>query len=437
MTASAVKTFALASLAAFTLLVSVSASADARPAQPAIDATAFLKFESEAALTEFVAAHSDVERLHPRLLWAFGDRATLSRALVREAAGVDASSFTPNRAFQIPVSPLSDEGDVSSDGLDARLERTRPNPAIALDSRLWGIARLHAPKVWSATRGEKVLVAVIDTGVDLKHPALASKVEVNAAEKNGRAGVDDDGNGFIDDVFGWNFFSNTASPEDDQGHGSHVSGTIAGELAEKEFYGVAPGARVLAVKTHDGTGASREDAVVKGILYAADRGAKVINCSWGGEPEAPDYSQVLFDAIKYAGDKGALLVAAAGNDGEDNDRVKSYPSNYDLPNVLAVASTTPRDALSSFSNFGRKNVDVGAPGSSIYSARKGGGFTTESGTSMASPHVAGAAALVYAKLGAGASPAAVKKWIMDHSKAALALSGKAMAGLVDVGDLAR
>lgn len=409
----------LAGLLALAVAVStpVFASASASP-------SAFLKFENGAALERFVAANTGVERLHPALPWAFGSRPVLLAASAREAAGVVAGSFTENRSFQIP--PREDAQELPGPVREAR----------GVDSRLWGVTRMKASQAWNATRGEGVLVAVVDTGIDASHPALIKNIVVNDAEKSGREGVDDDNNGYVDDVEGWDFYSKVADPDDDQGHGSHVAGTIAGDLASQEFYGVAPGARLLAVKTHNNRGASREDAVVKGILYAADRGAKVINCSWGGAPEAPDYSQVLFDAIKYAGEKGALLVAAAGNDGSNNDRKPSYPSNYQLENVMAVAATTSRDGLSSFSNFGEASVHVAAPGSNVYSARAGGGYVSQSGTSMAAPHAAGAAALVFAKLGAKATPEQVRAVLMQNAEALSSLDGRVKSGFLALDFLA-
>jgi len=265
-----------------------------------------------------------VERLHPALPWAFGSRSVLLAASARETAGVIVGSFTENRAFQIPPSEPSVE---------------LPGPgreAVGIDSRLWGVSRMKAPKAWAVTRGEGVIVAVVDTGVDASHPALANNIALNEAEKNGRAGVDVDGNGYVDDVTGWDFFSKDSNPDDNEGHGSHVAGTRRATLLLKTFLRRTR-CQDPCRKTHNNRGASREDAVVKGILYAADRGAKVSNCSRGGAPEAPDYSAVLFDAIKHAGEKGALLVAAAGNDGSNNDRKPSYPSNYQLENVMAVA----------------------------------------------------------------------------------------------------
>lgn len=376
------------------------------------ESTAFLKFDSEQALLDFVSQNAEVERLHPALLWVFGKSTTLAKAAARETKGVVSGSFSPNRDFQLPALPA----DVRED--------------FSVDNRLWGVVRMKAPAVWHVTRGEGVLVAVVDTGVDLSHPALSANLAVNMAESAGEEGVDDDGNGYVDDVNGWDFFGNRANPDDDQGHGSHVAGTIAGNATKENFFGVAPSAQILAVKTHNARGASREDAVVKGILYAADRGAKVINCSWGGAPEAPDYSQVLFDAIEYAGSKGALLVAAAGNEGSNNDRSPTYPSNYELGNVMAVASTTSRDGLSSFSNFGARTVHVAAPGSSVFSARAGGGYVTQSGTSMASPHAAGAAALVYAQMGSAATPESVREVLMQNAEALSSLGGLVKSGFL-------
>jgi subtilisin family serine protease len=412
-------------ISAVSALATASPAAALHSTQTEARSTAFLKFRDAASLERFVATTPGVERLHPELLWAFGDASVLASAAARESVGAVEGTLLPNRAFELPRVEI-----------DAS-ESAQTREATVVDKKVWGVVRMGAPDAWSVTRGEGVLVAVVDTGVDLKHPALEDRLEINAAEKNGQPGVDDDGNGYVDDVHGWDFFGGVADPDDDQGHGSHVGGTIAGEAQSEAFYGVAPGARLLAVKTHNARGASREDAVIKGILYAADRGAKVINCSWGGAPEAPDYSQVLYDAIEYAGRKGALLVAAAGNDGSDNDREATYPSNYNLGNVMAVASTTSRDGLSFFSNYGERTVHVAAPGSSVYSARAGGGYVSQSGTSMAAPHAAGAAALVYSKMGASATPEQVREILMSNAEALSSLRGRVKSGFLSLDFLKR
>jgi thermitase len=326
--------------------------------------------------------------------------------------GAKPTAIEPNRSWKLPASPV------------LKTEQ--------IDSKLWGVTQIGAEKIWPSNRGEGVLVAVVDTGVDRNHPALETQVARNSVEEMGEAGIDDDGNGFVDDIFGWDFEKGDNNTLDDQGHGSHVAGTIAGNLLEKNFCGVAPSAQILAVKTHSRTGESREDAVVKGILYAADRGAKVINCSWGGAPEAPDYSQVLFDAIEYANNKGALLVAAAGNDGSNNDTRPTYPANYELPNILTVAATTQGGKLAFLSNYGASTVKIAAPGQGIYSVRNQGGYVSQSGTSMAAPHAAGAAALVIAAQKDSVTPAQVIELLTKNAVPLSAVQGKVTSGFLDV-----
>ena len=385
----------------------------------------FVKFKSEDALVRFLSAHSGSTRVHPSLLWVQHNADALESFLNRESAestGMVENSFLPNQLYFVPKKP-STGADTYTEGLQ------KPLPA-----NLWGISKINSEIAWTVTKGNSnVVVAVVDTGIDYAHRALSEQMLVNAAEKNGKAGVDDDKNGYTDDVFGYNFIDKKSDPLDDQGHGSHVAGTIAGNSDKENFYGVAPEVKLLAVKTHNTDGEGSEEAVVKGILYAADRGAHVINCSWGGAPEAAKYSQLLFDAIEYANNKGALLVAAAGNDGENNDKIENYPANYELPNVLAVASTAKNDKLSFFSNYGAKKVHIAAPGSDIWSVDVGGNYVKLSGTSMAAPHMAGAAALVYSVfLKTDISAEQVRAKMVQNAKPMGNPKGKVISGLADL-----
>jgi subtilisin family serine protease len=172
----------------------------------------------------------------------------------------------------------------------------------------------------------------------------------------------------------------------------------------------------MAIKTHNNKGEGSKASVVKGILYAADMGARVLNCSWGGAPEASEFDQLLFDAIEYANKKGAVLVASAGNSSENNDTGTHYPSNYDLPGVISVAASDKLDRKAYFSNFGVNTVDLAAPGLAIWSVESGGkSYTSLSGTSMASPHVSGAAALLAStEVGRGMSAADIRDALMKN-----------------------
>lgn len=340
----------------------------------------YLKFMDDARLSSFLQNNPTAKRVHSSLMWI-------------EIAEPQLVQFSNLELRSLGV--LTSE----SDRVVYRIPRPQRETNLmgnVPNGKLWGISKINSPSAWKVTQGSRdVIVAVVDTGLDFQHPAIKNNIWVNEKELNGRPGVDDDGNGIVDDVYGADFISGQSTPLDDDGHGSHVAGTIAGDSPSENFFGVAPQVRVMAVKTHNDKGEGSKSSVVKGILYAADNGARVLNCSWGGAPEAGEFDQLLFDAIEYANKKGAVLVAAAGNDAANNDTGAHYPSNYDLPGIISVASSTNTDGRSYFSNFGAKTVDLAAPGSNIWSVARGGkGYTYLSGTSMASPHVSGAAALL-------------------------------------------
>lgn len=267
--------------------------------------------------------------------------------------------------------------------------------AVPNDTRwsdLWGMRKINATGAWDVTTGStNVSVAVIDTGIDLTHPDLVANLWKNAAEANGTAGVDDDGNGYIDDVNGWDFVNNDKTPADDNSHGTHCAGTI-GAVGNNSngVAGVCWKVRLMALKAGDADGALAYSDLVDAVRYAADKGAKVISASYGSTGK----SDTERDAIVYANSKGVLFVAAAGNDGVNNDLTPFYPAGYDVPNIVSVAATDQNDALASFSNYGKTSVDLTAPGVGIYSTIPGGNIDSKQGTSMATPHVAGAAALL-------------------------------------------
>jgi large repetitive protein len=197
------------------------------------------------------------------------------------------------------------------------------------------------------------------------------------------------------DLVGWDFIHNDNLPYDDHRHGTHVAGTIGAVGGNgRGISGVSPRVSIMAVKFLSASGSGSTANAIKAIDYAVSRGAKVLNNSWGS---AGSGNRALQDAIARSERAGALFVAAAGNAGSDNDRRPTYPASYNLPNVISVASTTSADGLSSFSNRGARSVHVGAPGSAIYSTVPGNRYLSLSGTSMAAPHVSGAAALLWAQ----------------------------------------
>lgn len=248
-----------------------------------------------------------------------------------------------------------------------------------------------------STNSRKTVVAVIDSGLDASHALFRSfksggggALWVNQLEANGLPGVDDDGNGFVDDINGWNFISNSSDYFDDDAHGTHVAGIVAG-AGQNIFARPLQESKILVMplKFLDGQGAGSTANAIRAIYYAVENGAKIINNSWGG----PAYSRALHDALTYAYNRRVLIISAAGNYASNNDAQAMYPANYDVPSNIAVASVSPSDSRSGFSNYGRSKVQVGAPGEYIESTVPGGYTSKMSGTSMAAPFVAGIAAL--------------------------------------------
>ncbi len=247
--------------------------------------------------------------------------------------------------------------------------------------------RLNMAAAWDITRGHPaILVAVIDSGIDLEHEDIRANLWQNPGEvpANGR---DDDGNGFVDDVYGWNFAADSPDVDDWLGHGSHVAGIIAARINNGlGIAGVAPKTQVMAVGVFAPPGYGTFADEIRAILYATDQGADVINLSLGSTA----YSRGEEMAVDYAVRRGVVVVAAAGNNGRT---VYHWPAAH--PAAIAVTATTARDAIAGFSNRG-DFVDLAAPGVAIWSLRRGGGYLAMSGTSMATPHVAGVAALILA-----------------------------------------
>jgi len=302
-------------------------------------------------------------------------------------------------------------------------------------SELWGLDNagdtdIDALAAWNLTTGSRnVVVAVVDTGVDYNHPDLAANIWTNPREIVGN-GIDDDGNGFVDDVHGYNFADNTSDPMDDQSHGTHVSGTI-GAVGNNGtgVVGVNWSVSIMALKFLDATGSGYTSDAVRAINYATMMrtrygvNVRVMNHSWGG----PGFSAALHDAIQASGNAGILNAVAAGNDSANVDSAPSYPAAYDCSNMLTVAATTSQDQLASFSNWGTTSVDLAAPGYQILSTVPNGGYATYSGTSMATPHVSGVAALAWA-LKPDATVAEVRNAILQGVDHLSALNGRVATG---------
>lgn len=270
-------------------------------------------------------------------------------------------------------------------------------------SQQWGLNQstdvdIDAPQAWEITHGTSssdVVVAVIDTGIAYNHPDLAANIWNNPNEIPNN-GIDDDGNGYIDDIHGVNTISGFGNPLDDNGHGTHVSGII-GAVGNNSLgvVGVNWNVKILGAKFLDSDGSGSLSDGIEAIDYIIDLkntgvNVRVINASWGSGAN----SQNLRAAIARARDAGILFVAAAGNDGENTDTYPNYPSGFDLANVVSVAAVDAFGSLAYFSNFGFNSVDIAAPGDGILSTYLGNSYATLSGTSMATPYVAGAVALL-------------------------------------------
>jgi len=249
---------------------------------------------------------------------------------------------------------------------------------------------------------EKIIVAVIDTGIDYNHEDLKNVMWVNKNEIPGN-GIDDDKNGYIDDIHGINTVQRderdnaTGKMMDTHSHGSHVAGTIGAEQNNGiGISGIASNVSLMGLRTVPGSGDELDVDVVESFIYAAKNGARIINCSFGKDRN--EGGQAVKEAIDFIGQKyGTLIIAAAGNSSNDIDRRLTYPASYSSINLLVVASTTSSGRLSYFSNYGEQNVDVAAPGSNIYSTTPGNRYGSKSGTSMASPTTAGVAAEILSR----------------------------------------
>lgn len=346
----------------------------------------------------------------------------------------------PNFIYEIvkPIKEVTLNDILTPEGFDA--EYATPNdPKFG---QLWGLnntgnnepnssgggvagADIDAFKAWDITTGDRrVKIAVIDTGIDYRHPDLAANMWVNQAEANGKPGVDDDGNGYVDDIHGYDFANNDGDPTDGNSHGTHCAGTIgAVHNNGVGVAGVMDNVTFVAVKFLTDSGSGSLENAIKSIDYATKMDVDLMSNSWGGGGR----SQALQEAIERASQKGIVFTAAAGNNGTNNDQAPHYPSNYEVENVISVAASTAQNEIASFSCYGRNTVHIAAPGHRILSTVKNGGYDVYSGTSMATPHVSGAIGLLIAQ--EGRLPVAeVRERVIATSDPATAFRGKTVNG---------
>ncbi len=259
----------------------------------------------------------------------------------------------------------------------------------------WAFQQIEAEKAQELVRGTSstnttsVTVAVVDTGIDAHHPALRSALWTNPGEIP-MNGIDDDGNGFIDDVHGWNFVNDSNDLTDFQGHGTHISGLIAAQ--SPQFQGVAPNAKIMALKYYDPKLSSYQNLknAIRAFKYAIQMKAQIINFSGGGPGSNLEEENILREAEKSK----ILVVAASGNDSVDTDRFPYFPAGYPLANIVSVTATDALKQLPRFANYGARSIQIAAPGENIRSTAIGGGYIELSGTSQSTAIVTGVAALL-------------------------------------------
>tara|TARA_Y100000768_G_C23991331_1_gene693645 strand:- start:10516 stop:12195 length:1680 start_codon:yes stop_codon:yes gene_type:complete len=286
-------------------------------------------------------------------------------------------------------------------------------------------ADVNALAAWNITKGDRsIKIAVIDTGVDYNHEDLRDNMWVNTAEANGKPGVDDDGNGYVDDIHGYDFANNDGDPMDGNGHGTHCSGTIAAEHDNnKGIAGVMSQAQIVAIKFLTDQGSGSTDDAISAINYATKIGVDIMSNSWGGG----GHSRALEEAIELARDRGIIFTAAAGNSASDNDTDPQYPANYPVDNIISVAAHNYNNQLASFSCYGSDTVHVAAPGRNILSTTPGNTYSVYSGTSMATPHVTGVIGLYLSHHGK-VNPKVVRDKLMASSVYAGAYARTTISG---------
>lgn len=253
-----------------------------------------------------------------------------------------------------------------------RYKMSGPLPDDPYFSDKWGLAIADARDAWKIEKGDSsVVVGVIDTGIDYMHPDLADNMWINEAEKNGRPGVDDDGNGYVDDIYGYDFADDDADPMDNDGHGTHVAGII-GAIGNNGIgvAGVCRHVKLMALKVQGDSATDMDEMdILEAMEYGKDKGVRIFNCSYGGAV----YSKTEFHIMGSFKAQNGIFICAAGNDGKDTDNSEyaNFPSGYDLDNIISVAASTGSDTLAGFSNYGRKSVDLMAPGYDILSTYPG------------------------------------------------------------------
>src|SRR5262245_22834548 len=410
--------FRLTSLLVVALLLSVSAAASAQSGPRKIPYEILVKFRPGAHAADKAAVRGLV---HGRALHDF-DFIRIEHMKVEGMSADQAIAklrHNPNVEYAEPDYEI--KADLTPN--DARFSELYAMRNTGQTGGTPG-ADIKATSAWDIYTGDpNLLVGVIDTGIDYNHPDLVDNAWTNPGEIPGN-GIDDDHNGYVDDVHGYDFVNNDGDPFDDNGHGSHCSGTIAGTGNNSiGVVGVNWHAKIAGIKFLSSAGSGSTDAAIAGIQYSIVIGGRLTSNSWGGG----GFSQALLDAINAAGAAGQLFVAAAGNASQNTDVTPSYPASYNSPYIISVAATDHNDNLASFSNFGATTVDLAAPGVNILSVQPGGGYQLLSGTSMATPHVSGVVALAMGRF-PNASNLQIKQLVLNGVDHKPQLAGKCLTG---------
>ncbi|MEZ4770747.1 MAG: S8 family serine peptidase [Caldilineales bacterium] len=380
------KPHVLSILAALAMLSGVTAnatpiSATTNPSDPVI-------YDPSALLVSFRPHTGHITEA--RLLDAVGGAVDYEYTLVPNLVRVRLSGQTP---VEEAIAALKDSPFVEYAEPDFIVHTQDDPPPPTNDplyGQLWGLDKVRAPDAWTRGTGSNdIVVAVIDTGADFNHPDLTDNIWANPGEIPGN-GIDDDGNGYIDDVHGWDFYDYDNNPMDGGAHGTHVSGTICAKgNNEIGVTGVTWDCQLMILRFMGPSGGSTSDAIMA-LEYAVNRHARISNNSWGNG----ELSNSLRNAIRKAGSSGHLFVAAAGNSRQNIDDTPFYPAAFNLDNIISVAAIDSADHPAGFSNWGPTSVDLHAPGVAIVSTVPLQSYASSNGTSMAAPYVTGAAALL-------------------------------------------
>ena len=408
------------------LLASLFVAVTPTGASPEQQAVAAAPYEADSILVKFKPGTPAAEKANAR--------AAVHGQVEREYTLVPGLEH-----LRLPVDKIGVEKAIEILSHRPSVEYAEPNyivqaietyPTDTYWSSLWGMVDIKAPTAWDTFKGSSsFVIADIDTGVAYTHSDIYANAWTNPNEIAGN-GKDDDGNGCVDDIYGCDFVNNDGNPLDDNGHGTHTAGTM-GAVGNNGVgvVGVNWNVKIMALKFLNKQGSGTDAGAIAALEYAVLEGAKVSNNSWGGG----GYNQAMFDAIAAAGAQGHLFVAAAGN-GDlfgrpiNNDTTPFYPASYSLDNIIAVAALdTSGDKLASFSNYGAASVDLAAPGVNILSTVLKNSYGYKSGTSMATPHVAGAAALLWGR-NPNLTYSQVKDLILNNVETVSALSGKTATG---------